>query len=243
MDNKRFQKLLLPKLTEAMLFTRSRLSLKSANKFYPDKRMIDGLMMSDPKKYRLHSLGGDRDRGAMVRGLRKLNLSSQQLYRKVEEDYRNGKENAGNCGENARVAFCYISENIQKWERLAGTPLKVLSIFISNPVDHCLVLVGTQPVRNNGRILENALICDPWAKIVCPLAHYSLEWKMKMNKWSNRGLKGKYPGGVYDHFANRDSREAIRIGKFVIYEQTQYRISQRIHDKKLYSLIDPNAIT
>src|SRR5688572_29756959 len=191
MDNKRFQKLLLPKLTEAMLFTRSRLSLKSANKFYPDKRMIDGLMMSDPKKYRLHSLGGDRDRGAMVRGLRKLNLSSQQLYRKVEEDYRNGKENAGNCGENARVAFCYISENIQNWERLAGTPLKVISIFITRPVDHCLVLVGTQPVHNNGKILENALICDPWAKIVCPLAHYSLEWKMKMNKWSNRGLKDR----------------------------------------------------
>src|SRR5688572_31760306 len=57
--------------------------------------------------------------------------------------------------------------------------------------DHCLVLVGTQPVHNNGKILENALICDPWAKIVCPLAHYSLEWKMKMNKWSNRGLKDR----------------------------------------------------
>ncbi|MGB7801749.1 hypothetical protein [Buttiauxella sp.] len=243
MNTKHYQNVLLPKLTEAMLYTRSRLSMKSANKFYPDKRMIDGLIETDPQKYRLHSLGGDRLRSEMVRANRNLNLSSHQLYRKVEEDYRHGKKNAGNCGENARVAFCYLAEHIRELERISHSNLKVLNIAIAKPVDHCLVLVGTQPAMRSGKILENALVCDPWAKIVCPLSHYPLEWKMKMNKWSNRGLKGKYPGGVYDHFDNYESREAIRIGKFHIYEQVLYGNLQRIQDNKYYSLIDKNAIT
>lgn len=84
MDSKQFQKLLLPKLREAMLYTRSRIPMKSANKFYPDKRMIDGLMMTNPDKYR-------------------------------------------------------------KYEK-----------------DHSLVLVGTEPPRGSGKIMENTLICDPW---------------------------------------------------------------------------------
>lgn len=243
MDSKHFQKVLLPKLKEAMLYTRSRLSMKSANKFYPDKRMIEGLMVSDPKKYRLHSLGGDRLRSEMLLALRKSKLNSQQLYRKVEEDHRKGKENVGNCGENARVAFCYLAEHIRELERVSHSHLKVIAIAIAPPVDHCLVLVGTQPPMHSHKILENAMVCDPWAKIVCPLAHYPLEWKMKMNKWSNRGLKGKYPGGVYDHFANYESREAINIGKFWIFEQVVHGMVQQIHDKKMYSLIDRSAIS
>lgn len=243
MDSKQFQKLLLPKLREAMLYTRSRIPMKSANKFYPDKRMIDGLMMTNPDKYRMHSLGGDRNRSLNLAANRKLKLAPQQVYRKYEQDHRNGIRNAGNCGENAMIAFWYLTEHIRELEKLVKTPIKILTIFLKHPVDHSLVLVGTEPPRGSGKIMENTLICDPWGKIVCPLAHYSLEWKMKMNKWSNRGLKGKCGRGTYDPFYDQCSRESVSVGRLLISEQTYSGKTQRIKDTKTYSLINKNEFS
>jgi hypothetical protein len=243
MDSKTFQKIVLPHLTEAMLFTRSRLSLKSSNKFYPDKNMIEKWMLTNPQKYRLHTLGGDKMRSAAVSAQRKLKLSSRQLYQKVENDYRNGVQNAGNCGENARIAFCYLTDRISKLERKVGCPILILQIFLQHPVDHCLVLVGTLPRRGSRKLIENTLICDPWAKIVCPIAHYSLEWKMKMNKWSNRGLMGKCVEGTFDPFYDECSRESIRVGKFIIFEQTAAGKTLASKNKQHYSLIDRRAIS
>jgi len=241
--NNQFLKVMIPKLNSAVLHARSRLPYKSANKFYPNKNNIGNLMYTNPHKYRLHSLGGDMMRQNNLRSLRALHLSSSQTNQKLEQDYHDGIPHAGNCSENATLAFYYLSNHIHEYERKTGMPIVIMRVAIRPPVDHCLVLVGTQTRYGSEKLIENTLICDPWAKIVCPLDHYSLEWKMKMNKWSNRGLKGKCPNGIYDHFDDYYSREAIRVGKFVIFEKASANGIHVSGGKTLYSLIDRNHIS
>ncbi|MCS2155959.1 hypothetical protein MUU48_03255 [Scandinavium sp. H11S7] len=238
MGNGSFKKKALPILNDAMFYARSRLPLKSTNKFYPDKRVIDKWKIKDPKRYSLHTESMDTEKIKKLNELRALRMNPAQYCQRLDSDFNRGIKNAGNCGENAMLAFSYLNKHVSELQRHAKDPVRILRIYLDMPVDHCLVLVGTFPDKGSAQLLENTLICDPWTKIVCPLNIYTSLWKAKMKKWSGRGLKGVHGGQTYDFYEDLCTRYSIYAGRVRIDEEAMHGIAMPVNDNVRYSLMN-----
>jgi hypothetical protein len=120
-----------------------------------------------------------------------------------------GEIGIGNCGEQSRVAYAYLSRALAG----SGTPIDVVGLF--DPGDHLFVQIG-QPIPEADFYPDSfsewsaeAVICDPWAKIACFAAAYPAEWTMKMVKWSARGMtiRSESPRSERWLLANRKYRK------------------------------------
>ncbi|MCS2170793.1 hypothetical protein MUU46_10750 [Scandinavium sp. TWS1a] len=243
MDNRRFKEQAQPILQRALLYARSRLPLKAANKFYLNKNVTNEWMVTDPNRYLLHTVSMDKLRNQKLRELREHNSNPKHYCQKLDQDYRNGIKNPGNCGENAMLAFSYLANHVHGLQKKVKDPVRILRIYLKMPVDHALVLVGTWKGPGSHQLLENTLVCDPWAKIVCPIDTYSIYWQAKMKKWSDRGLKGYHGSQIYDFYQDRCTRESIIHGKVVLTEQALQGVTKLLHDPRCYSLMDRNVFS
>jgi hypothetical protein len=229
MIDKKFEKAMEPILLSAIKYARSRLPLKSTNKVYTDKNLVSQY----PKRQRLHSAEADKIRSKSLKSLRDLRLSPRQVADMLERDYLNRIPHAGNCGENSILAYYYLLDRASRLDSATGTQVQVLRVYMPAPVDHAFVLIGTRPSGNAHLLLENTMICDPWTKIVCPLDDFDRLWRLKMKKWSGRGLVGVTNEGYYDHYRDNCSLNTVTEGKIRI-NQLRRDIS---HSSGLYPLL------
>lgn len=219
MIDKKFEHAMTPILLDAVKYARSRLPLKATNKIYTDKRHVSKMMSSDPKRWSLHTAEADAIRLKSLRSLRDQKLPPREVANTLERDYLNRIPHAGNCGENAVLAFYYLLDRARRLDAAAGTQVQIMRVYMPVPVDHAFVLVGTRPYGHSRSILDNTMICDPWTKIVCPLEHFDQAWRMKMKKWSSRGLAGLCGEGYYDHYKDNCSLNTVKVGKIDIDQQ------------------------
>jgi len=233
MIDKKFEQAMTPILLGAIKYARSRLPLKATNKLYRDKGLVSHMMPNDPKRWSLHTAQADAIRLKSLRSFRGQNLSPRERANALERDYVNRIPHAGNCGENAILAFYYLLDRASRLDGAAGRQVQILRVYMPAPVDHSYVLIGTRPAGFNKLLLENTMICDPWTKIVCPLDHFDQLWRLKMKKWSDRGLIGTCGGGWYDHYRDSCSLNTVVVGKIEIDEQ---RFESR-HPSGLHSLV------
>ena len=232
--DKKFEKALMPHLLAAVKYARSRLPLKATNKIYTDKRMVSQMMSKDPKRWSLHTAEADDIRERNIRALRALKLAPRETANKLEHDYINRIPHAGNCGENAILAYYYLLDRAQRLDSAAKTEVQIMRVYLPAPVDHAFVLIGTRPAGYSRLLLENTLVCDPWTKIVCRLEDFDKLWRLKMEKWSSRGLAGLCGEGYYSHHGDSCSLNTVRIGKLQVdQERNQSRYSAGQH-----SLVD-----
>lgn len=216
MIDKKFEQAMTPMLLSAIKYARSRLPLKATNKIYRDKSQVSHMMPKDPKRWGLHTAEADAIRLKALRSFREQHLSPRERANALERDYINRIPRAGNCGENSVLAFYYLLDRVSRLDAAAGRQVQILRVYMPAPVDHAFVLIGTHPAGHSRLILENTMICDPWTKIVCPLDHFDQLWRLKMKKWSDRGLSGQCSEGWYDHYRDSGSLNTVIQGKIQI---------------------------
>lgn len=131
---------------------------------------------------------------------------------------RTGNEYAGNCTEHAELAFYYLQEHGRRLRQAAGQPIRIMLINIPPPGDHEFVLVYPADCfdrlpRNMLGYRSEAMICDPWGNIVCSAQRFPSEWRIKMTKWSERGLHIDIDRGPIDpiRFRNIDLENPIIV--------------------------------
>lgn len=232
-----------PFLEKAILHARMLLPLKSANKFYPDKALVNRKIHTDPKRWGNHTEQADIARKTAVYNLRQHRLTNDALEKKLIADRDSGIKHGGNCGENATLAFMYLTAHKIEIEKKIGREIVIMKIFMPQPVDHCYVVVGTRSKKGN-KFMEHTMVCDPWAKITCKLSNYPNEWKAKMRKWENRGLRCLCSEGVYGPYSDRDSRESMDNGKFeiVTYSGLDEGQKNKFSSNTLFSLRDKRIL-
>jgi hypothetical protein len=94
---------------------------------------------------------------------------------------------AGNCLEQSAAATVYLS-----WQMKNGG---FNLVYLASPGDHIFIVIGHAPEaagrypKSFAEWNEEAVVCDPWAKIACSAREYPRRWQEKLDKWAGRGLE------------------------------------------------------
>ncbi|WP_340610268.1 hypothetical protein [Xenorhabdus bharatensis] len=179
-------------LRDANNFSRRKFSfkfggLKSPNKIYIDQSKLSG------KKRELYSMEAIILKNGLLGDFRRSTSSdsSERKYQKIESS----PYPVGNCYEYSLVAFFYLQQQRNQDvlnEFKSSCTIEIIGTY--PPYSHNFVLIvpdqgsitrniGDTFIRN--QLPANSWICDPWANIVCEAKFYSIEWRLKMEKWSN----------------------------------------------------------
>jgi hypothetical protein len=68
-------------------------------------------------------------------------------------------------------------------------------VYLAPPGDHIFIVIGESAdasgkyPRSFGAWTDQAVVCDPWAKLACPAREYPRRWQEKLDKWGARGLE------------------------------------------------------
>lgn len=207
--------LLIRYLKQTSLKVKGLIPLKAENKHYPDKLFVAEKMLENPDKWKWHTKEmDDFKRKLLTEDVR--SVKREERYSYFIKCKEMGKPLTGNCGEYANLVFAILSSEKDALQDLLGYEIVILQMDTFTKGDHSFIIVG---IASNNKIVECSVVCDPWANIVCKLDHYSLEWKIKMHKWSSRGLQIKdftFQKGFYDPFYNENARNCMHDGFFKI---------------------------
>lgn len=177
-------------LNDAVIYSRKRFPLKSANKIYLDKKML--MEYKKTKSYSLHTSKVDQFRVDNLTALRMLPDDEKESFiNKRLELNKFCDLPSGNCEEMSKEAFNFLKlYSFHQIDRLYGRVTNIQLVEIVDK-DHVFILIGNKSMflpTNMSNYDDDVFVCDPWAKIVCLAVDFPREWKLKMLKWESRGL-------------------------------------------------------
>lgn len=160
---------------------------KADNKRFRKVEVLDSLPQEEKEAAYLDRLEKMKVKGRLDKLREKMPLQGASMSKQVLPYARlAAEEGVGNCLENAAIAYAYLT-------KATGVGRSAVDIvYLSAPGDHVFVAIGQK--HGDGRYPDDfgawedtAVICDPWADIVCLARDYPTAWRARMDEWASEG--------------------------------------------------------
>ncbi len=169
----------------ALMHARNTRMLGSSN-----KRIVDRTRRIGGTEY----TGVERQQAAS----RKLNEIRDGGLPRVAKNIMFEAEGIGNCGELSRFAGLYLLDQEVRTVGFAS---------LASPGDHAFIVLGSSRLVKKCTLDPGVMsswdcgevwVCDPWANIACDATQYSIQFRLKCDKWHNDRKQVAYNGRWID---------------------------------------------